>query len=239
LIVLVSKRLNPKELWLGLDSVFETSRVGLEALADGDVAGDEDEDCVDQDEDDEEATPIGIVQDIPEHISLYLSRALLAVQIGELLRLLSHLYALDWRWQWFITYTRNADKTRLEFAVLPRIHVKKPEKYLKPILDALTGCLTAIQSPELRSQIVEPDLINPTLLLVNFAKAIRDAWTWAVTKQSEHDNTLQLVCLIHFSVVHRLMLNALHKGLEPALPTRSPKHAASMSRSCTYLQPSD
>lgn len=83
LIVLVSKRLNPKELWLGLDSVVETSRVGLEAYADG-LDGDDAqaEDGGEEEEDDDEANN-GIVHDSPEHISIYLSRALLAVQIGK------------------------------------------------------------------------------------------------------------------------------------------------------------
>lgn len=83
LIVLVSKRLNPKELWLGLDSVFETSRVGLEALADYDGEGDF---ASREDEEDDGFRVDGhdeTLNDSPEHISLYLSRALLAVQIGK------------------------------------------------------------------------------------------------------------------------------------------------------------
>lgn len=79
LIVLVSKRLNPKELWLGLDSVFETSRVVLEALADGhgyeDAPSDEDGEVED--------LPDEIAHVSPEHISVYLARALLAVQLGQ------------------------------------------------------------------------------------------------------------------------------------------------------------
>lgn len=86
LIVLVSKRLNPKELWLGLDSVVETSRVGLEALADGDGIGpdyeDEDEEGQDM-EGNEDLVTDGTVQDSPEHISVYLSRGLLAMQIRK------------------------------------------------------------------------------------------------------------------------------------------------------------
>lgn len=83
LIVLVSKRLNPKELWLGLDSVVETSRVGLEALAEGlDYAELSDEEGADDEESNAKIQNEDLMQDSPEHISIYLSRALLAIQIG-------------------------------------------------------------------------------------------------------------------------------------------------------------
>lgn len=71
--------------------------------------------------------------------------------------------------------------------------MKKPEKYLKPILDALTGCLTAIQTSEVRSQIVEPELFASTLLLVNLAKAVREADVWAELQQTEPNPSLKQV----------------------------------------------
>lgn len=84
LIVLVSKRLNPKELWLGLDSVVETSRVGLESLTDGidDAPALNDEAPLDGQSNDGDAYSLELVHDTPEHLSIYLSRALLAIQIG-------------------------------------------------------------------------------------------------------------------------------------------------------------
>lgn len=71
--------------------------------------------------------------------------------------------------------------------------MKKPEKYLKPILDALTGCLTALQSSEVRSQVVEPEFFASTLLLVNLAKAVREAYVWAELQQTEPNPSLKQV----------------------------------------------
>jgi hypothetical protein len=74
LIVLISRRLNPKELWLGLDSVVEVSRTRLEAIADEEVELEVD------DENEPEEIPFF---ESPDDTSVYLCRALLAVQIGK------------------------------------------------------------------------------------------------------------------------------------------------------------
>jgi len=67
--------LNPKELWLGLDSLVEVSRTRLEAVADVELeVGPEDDDV-------SEEIPY---LESPDDTTVYLCRALLAVQIGKL-----------------------------------------------------------------------------------------------------------------------------------------------------------
>lgn len=179
----MSKRLNPKELWFGLDSVVETSRVGLEGMADLVNYDKEDHDTGAEEASESADYSLGS-DEPPEYISIYLSRALIAMQIGKIICR-------------FIRYTFRADYLIFHYhtSVIPRINVKKPDKYLKPVLDALTGCFTAIETPELRDQILDFQEFefSGTLLLVNTTRVIVIAWTWAQSRQPNPDNTFQLV----------------------------------------------
>lgn len=107
-------------------------------------------------------------------------------------------------------------------------------------MDALTGCFTAFQSPELREQISEPNLFPGYLLLVNTAIFVKDTWAWAQSREAQSNSSLKSVSLCPLRVLSEKLISEEDSRRlldSTCLPSEAYCHCVQRHGACTLIHP--